>query len=599
MPFDGLTLYTVTRELKEHLTGSRIERIYQPAALEIILVCRRYREKYHLLAAATADAARVHLTEGDHRNPAKIPFFCSTLRRHLEGCRISEIIQPGLERILYLTAAGTDAAGRPVTYQLITEIMGKHSNIILVEAAQNKIVDAIKRYSHALSRHREVLPGQPYVPPPATGKKDPRATSAEEFTADLVACGSASAAAVAIQRTYEGFSLFSAREIVYRAELPPDITLGECGLYEFRRLYLAFRDLVTAVIAGTATPTLALTNGVPVDFAPFTSAQLGGEQIQGPLNRLIDRFYAARAEITAFRAKKQRLTDIITREIKRLNRKLEEVTGLLADTTCDRYRLWGELLTANLYRLKAGTKEAILENYYTPDLTPVVIPLDPSLTPAENAQRYFRKYAKARTARAYAAEEKERLEMELAYLASVATAVEQATDLSDLAEIAGELEREGYLTTEPMPSKPAPSKKKKDSPQPVKFSACDGCTILVGKNNRQNDYVTFRLAAPEDIWLHARGIPGAHVILKCGGQDPSPEALAEAAALAAYFSRARHSKNVPVDWTYRANVERPKGARPGFVTYTGEKTIYADPAAAVKFLQGRGGDKTSSLNPQP
>lgn len=583
MPFDGLTLYAVTRELKERLTGSRIERVYQPAALEVILVCRRYREKYHLLAAATADAARVHLTETDRRNPAKIPFFCSTLRRHLEGCRVSEVAQPGLERILHFTLTGTDEAGRPVTYRLVAEIMGKHSNIILVDAAENKILDAIKRYSHALSRYREVLPGQPYVPPPPTGKKDPREPDAEEFTAVLTAYGPATEVAAAIQRAYEGFSLFSAREVVCRAELPPDVTLGECGVYEYRRLYAAFRDLVTGVTQGTAVPALVVANGVPVDFAPFTPVQYGGEQIQGPLNQLIDRFYTIKAEITAFRTQKQRLMETVSREINRLNRKLDEVTVLLDDPDADRYRLYGELLMANLYRLEAGAKEALLENFYLPALPLVAIPLDPALTPAQNAQRYFKKYAKARAARAYAAQEKERLEAELAYLSGVTTAIEQAGELRDLDEIAAELAEQGYL-----PARPPAPKERKAHPVPLQLSSTEGYTILVGKNNRQNDYVTFRLAAPGDIWLHARGVPGAHVILKTGGQDPSPQALAEAAALAAYFSQARGARSVPVDWTRRANVQRPRGARPGFVTYTGEKTLHADPAAAAALLRRSG-----------
>ncbi|MEW6772308.1 MAG: NFACT RNA binding domain-containing protein, partial [Bacillota bacterium] len=211
---------------------------------------------------------------------------------------------------------------------------------------------------------------------------------------------------------------------------------------------------------------------------------------------------------------------------------------------------------------------------------------DPALTPAQNAQRYFKKYARARTAREHAAREKERLEEELAYLTGVATAVEQADSVEDLREIAEELSGQGYL-----PADPGKAKKERTEPQPLKLSSTDGFLILVGKNNRQNDYVTFRLAGQDDIWLHARGVPGAHVILKTGGREPSSRALEEAGALAAYFSRARQSINVPVDWTRRANVQRPKGARPGFVVYTGEKTLYADPGAATVLLN-RAADAT-------
>jgi predicted ribosome quality control (RQC) complex YloA/Tae2 family protein len=580
LPFDGLALHSVTRELQTALTGGRIERVYQPGALEIILAVRRERQRHRLFFSATADAARVHLTEADLRNPARTPFFCSTLRRHLEGSRITAVAQPGLERLLHLTIAGTDDLGRPVTHVLTAEIMGKHSNIILVAAEENKIVDAIKRYTHAVSRYREVLPGQPYVPPPPSGKADPLAATEEEFFAALSGQTPASGVAAAIQRTHEGLSLFTAREIVCRAELAPEITVGECGVYEYRRLYASLRELVSSVVNGTATPTLVLRDGAPVEFAPFDPCQSTGNRIHATMNEILDRFYQARTRAAAFSAQRRRLEQCLGREINRLNRKLEGIAGVLNDPDPDRYRLYGELLTANLYRLKPGEKEVALANFYEPGAPPVTIPLDPALTPAQNAQRYFKKYARARTAREHAAREKERLEEELAYLTGVATAIGQATSLEDLLEIATELAEQGYLATGKSPAK----KETADQPQPLKLSSTDGFLILVGKNNRQNDYVTFRLANPGDIWLHARGVPGAHVILKTGGLEPSPRALEEAGALAAYFSQARHSNSVPVDWTRRANVQRPKGARPGFVVYTGEKTLYADPTAATVLL---------------
>lgn len=586
MPFDGLVLHSVTRELKAALTGGRIERIYQPGTLEIVLTVRRNREKHRLFLSATADTARVHLTEADPRNPVKTPFFCSTLRRHLEGNRITAVAQPGLERILHLTVAGTDELGRAVTCLLVTEIMGKHSNIILVAAEENKIIDAVKRYSHAVSRYREVLPGQPYVPPPPSGKADPLAATEEDFFAALSAQTPASGVAAAIQRTYEGLSLFTAREIVCRAELAPEITVGECGVYEYRRLYASLRELVSSVVNGTATPTLVLGDGAPVEFAPFDPCQSTGNRIHATMNEVLDRFYQARTRAAAFSAQRRRLEQCLGREINRLNRKLEGIAGVLNDPEPDRYRLYGELIMANLYRLQPGKKEAALENLYLQDAPLVTVPLDPALTPAQNAQRYFKKYARARTAREHAAREKERLEEELAYLTGVATAVEQADSVEDLREIAEELSGQGYL-----PADPGKAKKERTEPQPLKLSSTDGFLILVGKNNRQNDYVTFRLAGQDDIWLHARGVPGAHVILKTGGREPSPRALEEAGALAAYFSQARQSINVPVDWTRRANVQRPKGARPGFVVYTGEKTLYADPGAATVLLN-RAADAT-------
>lgn len=591
MPFDGLVLFSVTRELNAALAGGRIDRVYQPGALEIVLVARKNREKFRLLLSATADAARVHLTQSDFRNPARVPFFCSTLRRHLEGSRIVSVTQPGLERVLHLAAAGADELGRPATHLLIAEIMGKHSNIILVNAEENKIIDAVKRYSHAVSRYREVLPGQAYVPPPPAGKADPLATTEEEFTASVSAQPLDTEVAQAIQRLYQGLSLYSARETVCRAELSPGLTVGECGLYEYRRLHTSLIELVSSVNKGWASPTLVLRGGSPVEFAPFDPCCGGWERTHATMNEVLDRFYLERARAAAFNTQRRRLEQCARREINRLNRKLENVECVLGDPDPERYRLYGELLTANLYRLLHGLEEAILENFHFPDAPPVTIPLDPSLTPAQNAQRYFNKYARARAARRYAVQEKERLVNELTYLASVVTAIEQAATLEDLLEVAEELAMQGYL-----PAETGKEKNEKRKPEPLKLFSADGVPILVGKNNRQNDYVTFRLAAAGDIWLHARGVPGAHVIVKTGGREPSGIALAEAAALAAYFSQARRSTSVPVDWTSRANVQRPKGARPGFVTYTGEKTIYGDPGAAEILLNRQ---TAAPSEPQP
>lgn len=579
MPFDGLVLFSVTRELKAAIAGGRIERVFQPGILEIVLLIRKNREKHRLMLSATADAARVHLTQSDPRNPDRVPFFCSTLRRHLEGSRITSITQPDLERVLQIAATGTDELGRPTACLLIAEIMGKHSNIILVNAAENKIVDAAKRYSHSVSRYREVLPGQPYTPPPPAGKADPITATEEEFTAAVSAQPIETDVAQAIQRLYQGLSLYSAREIVSRAELPPGITVGECGLYEYRRLYGSLVKLVSSITTGSAAPTLVIRNGSPVEYAPFDPSQDSGDRVYAPMNEVLDRFYLGRAESAAFNTRRRCLEQCVQREIRRLTRKLETIEGILGEPDPQRYRLYGELLTANLYRLRPGSEEAVLQNFYSPDVPLVTIPLDPSLTPSQNAQRYFKKYAKARAARRHAAQEKERLTEELAYLTGVVTAIEQAASLEELTEIAEELAGQGYLSPE------TGKEKKGEEPQPLKLVSADGFPILVGKNNRQNEYVTFRLAAAGDLWLHARGVPGAHVILKTAGREPSGKALAEAAALAAYFSQSRRSTKVPVDWTRRANVQRPKGARPGFVTYSGEKTLYADPGAAEVLLK--------------
>lgn len=585
MPFDGLVMAAVRRELEREITGGRIERIYQPSPLEVLLVIHCQGQKWRLLLSAHPQNARVHLTARARENPLSPPLFCMVLRKHLEGGRIQGIAQPGLERILTMRIQGWDEFGEPAPRELTCEVMGRHSNILLIDPASNRIIDAVKRYTHALSRYREVLPGREYVPPPALPKLNPLEAGEEDFYRCLLKGSLDLPVAHALQQCLHGLSLPTAREIVHRAGLPVDMALEYCGAHELSRLWLMARQVTRQVLSGELSPSLLLDGeGSPVEVAALELTHLQpASSRHGSMNLLLDLFYGAVEE----REERARLSQSLLAVVKRETKRLREVISLqeermAAAAAADRYRMYGELLMANLHRLGKGLKEAELENFYDPGGKPVTVPLDPALSPLENAQAYFKKYAKAKQAVEEAQKRLAACRSELEYLLDVETAVNLAATREELAEIRQELEEQGYI-------KPAGREKEKKreqaGPQPLVFTSSDGFTILVGKNNKQNDYLLTRLARPEDLWLHAQGVPGSHVIVRAQGRQVPEATLLEAASLAAYYSRSRQSPKVAVDYTPVKNVHKPRGARPGFVTYTGQRTLLVKPQPLTPLRQ--------------
>ncbi|MEW6424326.1 MAG: NFACT RNA binding domain-containing protein [Bacillota bacterium] len=575
MPFDGFVLAAIRQELAEKLTGSCIDRVYQPAAHTLVLILRRGRDRRRLLLSAHPTNARAHLLTAPVENPPSPPLFCLVLRKHLEGGRVQKISQPGLDRILILEIEARDEAGAPAKKRLVCEIMGKHSNIILVDEKTGQIVDAIKRYSHALSRYREVLPGRPYLPPPAKGKRNPLILREEEFEQTVLSQPLELPLAGGLAACLDGFSKTLAREVVHRAGLPAEMVLDECGEYELKKLWQALQELMIPARKGQFDPTLVINH--IIDFAAFDLTHLAGSRKKGEMNALVEVFYVQKEKEEEINRQRYSLLKLVRKELKSLRKKLaiqEEQFSTVQEA--DKYRLYGELLMANLHRLDKGLPEAVLENFYDPENKPVLIPLDPARSPVENARAYFKKYSKAKQAGQRAQAVIGDLQKELDYLSGVETSLEQADSLADLLETGEELAEQGYL-----PKHEKINRKKIGklacTPELLTFTSSDGFTILVGRNNKQNDYLTTRLAKNNDLWLHTRDIPGAHVIIRAEQRQPTPTTLREAAALAAYYSQARHSQNVPVDYTLRKNVHKPRGARPGFVIYKEQRTITADP----------------------
>lgn len=582
MPFDGLVLAAVRKELENKLAGGRVERVHQPDKEELVISVHSPGARQRLLLSANAQNARVHLTAAAMENPVKPPLFCMVLRKHLEGGRISAFAQRGLERVLVIIIDSRDELGCTVSKHLVCEIMGKHSNIILVDNSTGLIIDGIKRYSHALSRYREVLPGRPYLPPPSQNKLNPFLTSEEQYRSVCLKVPLETTLAVLLQNYFEGLSGVTSREILYRANLSPDMTVNVCGDYELRVLWEAFNKVMSAASRGSFDPCLSIgQKGKLLDYAAVDLASTGQKRKYGEMNHLLDMFFSERVRLERLNSGRNALISNLNKQIARLEKKLDLYAESLSDTAgAEKFKLYGELITANLYHLSKGPDQAFLENYYEEGNPAVAVPLDPLLSPVQNSQLYFKKYLKAKNTRNALAFRTIQAREELDYLEGVKTAVEIASNLSELEEIRSELISQGFLK-QPPPRKSSVKgkkvKKEKHHPSPLSFHSSEGYQIFAGKNNRQNDYLTLKIARENDIWMHARQLPGAHVIIRTEGKEVPPTTLAEAAGLAAFFSKGRHTKSVPVDYTSKKHVRKPKGARPGMVIYEHFKTIMAAP----------------------
>ncbi|MHB8158746.1 MAG: Rqc2 family fibronectin-binding protein [Desulfocucumaceae bacterium] len=581
MPFDGMVLSAITRELNQDLTGCRIDKVHQPLKEEVHLVLSRTGAKFRLLLSADPGTARVHITGKSPENPPSPPVFCMVLRKHLEGGRIAGFSQLGYDRVLIITIDARDELGRTSQKQLICEIMGKHSNVILLDPDSGNILDGIKRYSHAVSRHREVLPGREYVPAPTQEKTNPLSMADEDFFKLMLEKDLDAKIRDLVQKNFDGLSPLMAREIVWRAGLDPDITLNTCGEFDLTSVYRVLKDIYSSAEKGEFNPAVIYTAGQVKDFAAFDLTHLDScTRVSGKMNEVVDIYFTHKSLGDRIGRMRQSVTSLITKETGRLGKKL---TGQRADleaaSEADSLKLAGELVTGNIHTLKKGDTEVYLENFYLEGSPREKVTLDPHLTPAENAQSFFRRYNKFKKTAIAATQHIQKTAEELDYLAGVENSAHLASSPEELDQIREELIEQGYLKpSKGKPSKGKPSKKKeKEFPRPATYLSSGGFTILAGKNNRQNDYLTMKLARQEDIWLHTKDIPGSHVIIKTEGKAVPPETLEEAARLAALFSRARQSGKVPVDYTLRKYVSKPKGAKPGYVIYTDQKTIIAEP----------------------
>jgi predicted ribosome quality control (RQC) complex YloA/Tae2 family protein len=582
---DGITLHLIIRELRETLLAGRVERVFQPERQEIILVIRSSGQSWRLLLSAKAESASLHLTTREKKNPLSPPQFCIVLRKYLEGSRLTDIQQVGLDRIVRLTFNRIAESGEFQELVLVVEIMGKHSNLILINPESNQIIDGIKRYSHALSRYREVLPGRTYLSPPAQEKVHPLTLDEDEFIKLILSHPLKKSLEKVLFSILEGVGPVLSREIVLRTDLDHNLRLEYCGAHELQSLWQVIQDLIPHLIQGEGVePIIVFQDKQPTAYAPIFLTQYEGLNIVRcqTVNEMLDRFYTERREINRFQQIHRHLAHVIKRELSQRCKKLSYQEQDEAEAKkALKLRLWGETVFAHLHLIKPGTREVSLPDIYEPDGPHIIVKLNPSMTASQNAQKFFRKYNKARDSLKIIKKNIRKTAAEVRYLNSVEIGLEQAATLSEIGEIQSELEEAGYLRTSAREKEKRKKKEqRKEAPQIKQFTSQDGFTILIGKNNKQNDYLTMRLAQDDDCWLHVKDSAGAHIVVKnIPGKEVPLSTLEEAAGLAAYFSEARLSSNVPVDCTKRKNVSKPKGARPGFVIYKKHQTFYVTPKA--------------------
>lgn len=578
MAFDAAAVRCLTKELADKLINGRIDKIYQPEKDEITVNIRTISENYKLVLSASSAHPRVHLTSVSKKNPQTAPLFCMLLRKHIGGGKITAIEQSGFERIIKISIESYDELGDLTTKYLIAEIMGRHSNIILTNNDM-KIIDCIKHIDFTVSSVRELLPALQYTAPPPQDKTD--LIDIKE-TAEIDFSVSGQTADKAVLSAVAGISPLTAREIIYNAFARTDIRCGELTdsgknkiLYETVRLAKKVQD-------NSFTPCIIINSadGKLMDFSVTPIDQYEGiAEIQhfSNINELLDTFYRTRDMHERMRQKSADLVKLLTNNIERVSKKLVILNKTLSNSKDkEKYKIYGDLLTANLYNIKQGQTEIEVQNYY--DEGTVKIQLSPTLTPSQNAQRYYKKYNKAKTAEIEAAKQIKNAKNDLEYLESTLTAVETADSESDLNAIRAELIAEGYLSR-----KINPKRQKQAAAKPMHFVSSDGFDIYVGKSNSQNDYLTTKFANSSDLWFHTKNIHGSHTVIKLGiDKDVPKSTITEAAEIAAYYSKARESSQVPVDFTAIKNVKKPNGAKPGMVIYDNYNTIYVTPKEPKK-----------------
>ncbi|MCI8497609.1 MAG: fibronectin/fibrinogen-binding protein [Clostridiales bacterium] len=579
MALDGATLSFLKREIETHSLNARIDRLYQPSKEELIFVLRGRNGTYRLLLSARASSPRVHFTVHSPENPKTPPMLCMLLRKRLTGAKLVGLRQPGLERVLFLDFEATDDLGDKVSYTVAVEIMGRHSNIILIDS-DGMVVDSVKRVDAEMSSVRPILPGVSYTLPPSQGFRLDLTTCTAEQAADALQTAKDAELSKALLGLLFGLSPIVCREIA-------DFTgrgaaLRSHSLTEEQRDRLCFLlRRVQAALDEGGVPTMVTANdtGKPLDFSFLPIHQYGRAATTREVesfSELLDEFYAERDRLDRIRSRAQDLLKLLTNASDRISRKISVQQAELAKCADrDNLRMQGDLLNANLHRMEKGMAFIDLENFYEDGYPTIRIPLDPAKPPVQNAQKYYKDYRRADTAEKMLTEQIEIGQRELEYIDTVFDELSRADTDRELSEIRQELAEQGYI-------KRTSSRQKQSAPlPPLEFIAPDGTKIHVGRNNRQNDQLTLRDAHSGDVWLHTRNIPGSHTVIRAAGKPVSEETMVLAATLAASHSRAKDSSQVPVDYTLIKNVKKPPGAKPGRVIYSDFKTLFVTPDASL------------------
>ncbi|MGN0152043.1 MAG: NFACT family protein [Wujia sp.] len=588
MALDGIAIAGIVSELKNKLVGGRIYKIYQPEVDEICLVIKNRTAAGNttekLVLSADASLPLMYLTARSKENPASAPNFCMLLRKHIGNGRITEIEQPGFERITSFTIEHLDEMGDLCTKKLIIEIMGKHSNIIFTDS-EGVIIDSIKHISHQVSSVREVLPGRVYVFPPSQDKANPLETDVNYFMNHVLQ--KPMTLAKALYTSLTGISPVMANEMAYRAGLDGGMSASALTMTEREQLFTEFDKIRQDIIAERFTPCIAYDGYEPVEFSSLMLTMYGmpgdsgnmpdgktrGLKVFSSVSEVIEEYYSSKSVVTRMKQRSADLRKIVSNAIERTSKKYDLQLAQLKDTEKrDQYKVYGELITAYGYQVQPGAKELVCDNYYTGE--EISIPLDPEISAMDNGKRYFARYNKLKRTYEALTEQAESSREELDYLLSVQTSLSFAASLNDLIQIKAELTESGYIRGKVQSGKV----KKEEKSKPLHYISSDGFHMYVGKNNYQNDELTFRVADGNDMWFHAKQMPGSHVIVKTDGAKELPDrTYEEAARLAAHYSSGGQAPKVDIDYTARKNLKKPPRSKPGFVIYHTNYSMTIEP----------------------
>lgn len=578
MAFDGITIASVVQELNEKIVGGRILKIAQPEKDELIITVKNEGNQYRLLISADPSLPLIYLTEDNKPSPLTAPTFCMLLRKHLQNAKFISFSQPDFERIVRIEFEHLNEMGDLCTKTLIIELMGRYSNIIFVDD-KDVIVDSIRRVSSAVSSVREVLPGREYFLPKVLEKKNPMVEERENFLGMMIdgakqaeeGSGKPTPVFKAIYMEYTGIAPLVAKSMCHSAGISLDTLISDIDKDGLDRLWQVFNHTFEAVRSGAFVPTIYYEEGVVLDYAGIDLPDIEEKKQYETISQLLYKFYSEKNIVSRIRQRSYDIRRVVQNAIDRSKKKIDLQEKQFEDTAKrETYRIYGELLNAYGYSIEEGTKSAEVLNYY--DNQMITIPLDPMYSVKDNARKYFDKYGKLKRTYEALTTLMEENKKELMHLESIMTSLDIARSEDDLVQIKEELIDSGYVRRRRNLKKP------KITSKPFHYISSAGYDIYVGKNNYQNEEISFKLATGKDMWFHAKNAPGSHVIVKVGDGELPDSVYEEAASLAAYYSSVKDQDKVEIDYTARKNLKKPAGSAPGFVIYHTNYSMMATPS---------------------
>ena len=577
MALDGLVIHSIVDELHKKLLGGKIDKVYQPENDEVVLHIRNNKENFKLVLSCSASNPRVYLaSDYKKENPINAPMFCMLFRKYIQGGNIVNVSQVDFERIIKISVESFDELKEKTTKDIIIEIMGRHSNIILTHSSNNKIIDSAKRIPPSVSRVRQILPGQTYVLPPKQDKLNPITDISLNSFVDTLSSFNGPIFK-AIYSKFLGISPVIAKEICFRANIDENLLVSEISSDDISKIYKEFHNLFKHIKDNIYNPCMVIDTSIDkvLDFSCINLSLFSNLSIinDDSISKILENYYATKDIKDRIHQRSSDLRKSISIKLDRLYNKLnKQEKELIESENAQIYKIKGELITSYIYMIEKGMESVDVANFYDSEYKNIKISLNTNFTPSENAQKYFKKYNKLKTAKKEITSQMEITKEEIDYLENIMLSIENCENLAELMDIREELGKVGYLR-----SKNNSKKETKLTTKPHEFVSSNGFKILVGKNNKQNDHLTLKVASNEDIWMHTKNIPGSHVIIKTEGKEVPDETIFEGAMLAAFFSKSKMSSQVPVDYTKKKNVKKPNGAKPGMVIYDTNNTIYVTP----------------------